>query len=153
MPTIATDPLVKEVHVDAEPDTVFAFFTEADKITRWLAADATTDPRPGGINHQTHQFEGVDYLLRGEFVELDRNHRVVFTWGFQNTEIGRDPGRQHRRGDADPRGRRRHPCASRALRAARAGALASHDQRLGRGSWGEGPRTGCVATTEKGRTQ
>ncbi len=92
MPTIATDPLVKEVHVDAEPDTVFAFFTEADKITRWLAADATTDPRPGGINHQTHQFEGVDYLLRGEFVELDPPHRVVFTWGFQNTEIGVIPG-------------------------------------------------------------
>jgi uncharacterized protein YndB with AHSA1/START domain len=92
MPTIATDPLVKEVHVDAEPDTVFAFFTEADKLTRWLAAEAATDPRPGGIFHQTHRVEGVDYLLRGEFVEVDPPHRVVFTWGFENTEIGVIPG-------------------------------------------------------------
>jgi uncharacterized protein YndB with AHSA1/START domain len=93
MPTIATEPIVKEVHVDAEPDTVFAFFTEADKITRWMAADATTDPRPGGINHQTLQSGGgVNYLLRGEFVELDPPRRVVFTWGFENPEMGVAPG-------------------------------------------------------------
>jgi uncharacterized protein YndB with AHSA1/START domain len=92
MPIIASEPIVKEVHIDAQPDTVFAFFTEADKISRWLAADAKTDPRPGGINHQTHHFEGVDYLLRGEFVELDPPHRLVFTWGFENTEIGVAPG-------------------------------------------------------------
>ena len=92
MPTIATEPIVKEVHIDAEPETVFAFFTEADKISRWLAAEATTDPRPGGIVHQTHHSEGVDYLMRGEFVELDPPHRVVFTWGFENTELGVTPG-------------------------------------------------------------
>ncbi len=92
MPTIATEPIVKEIHIDAQPDTVFAFFTEADKLTRWIAAEAETDPRPGGIYHQTHHFEGVDYLLRGEFVELDPPHRVVFTWGFENSEIGVSPG-------------------------------------------------------------
>ena len=92
MPKVATEPIVKEVHVDAEPDTVFAFFTEADLLTRWMAAEATTDPRPGGVNHQTHHFEGVDYLMRGEFVELDRPNRIVFTWGFENTEMGTDPG-------------------------------------------------------------
>jgi uncharacterized protein YndB with AHSA1/START domain len=89
---IATEPIVKEVHIDARPDTVFAFFTEPDKITRWLSAEATTDPRPGGIMHQTHHADGVDYLLRGEFVELDPPHRVVFTWGFENSEIGVTPG-------------------------------------------------------------
>ncbi len=92
MPTIATEPIVKEVHVDAQPETVFAFFTEAEKITRWLAAEATTDPRPGGVIHQTHRSEGVDYLMRGEFVELEPPHRVVFTWGFENTSMGVTPG-------------------------------------------------------------
>ena len=92
MPTIATEPIIKEIHVDAQPETVFAFFTEADKLTRWLAAEAATDPRPGGIFHQTHRLEGADYLLRGEFVEVDPPHRVVFTWGFENSEIGVGPG-------------------------------------------------------------
>lgn len=92
MPSIATEPIVKEVHIDAQPDTVFAFFTEADKITRWLAKEATTDPRPGGINHQTHHHEGADYLMRGEFVEIEPPRRVVFTWGFENSEIGNVPG-------------------------------------------------------------
>ena len=92
MQTIATEPIIKEIHVDAQPETVFAFFTEADKLTRWIATEAATDPRPGGIFHQTHRLEGVDYLLRGEFVEVDPPHRVVFTWGFENSEIGVSPG-------------------------------------------------------------
>jgi uncharacterized protein YndB with AHSA1/START domain len=92
LPKIATEPIIKEVHVDAQPDTVFAFFTEADKITRWLATEAMTDPRPGGINHQRHHVGGVDYLVRGEFVEVDRPRRVVFTWGFEGKGFGTEPG-------------------------------------------------------------
>lgn len=92
MSTIATEPIVKEVHIDAQPETVFAFFTEADKLTRWIADEAATDPRPGGIYHQTHHFQGVDYRLRGEFLELEPPRRVVFTWGFENTELGVVPG-------------------------------------------------------------
>lgn len=89
--TVSTEPIVKEVHIEARPETVFAFFVDADKITRWLAAAAETDPRPGGINHQTHHWQGVDYLMRGHFVEIDSPRRVVFTWGFENSETGADP--------------------------------------------------------------
>jgi uncharacterized protein YndB with AHSA1/START domain len=92
LPKIATKSITKEIHVDAQPDTVFEFFTEADKITRWLATEAITDPRPGGINHQRHNVGGVDYVMRGEFVDVDRPHRVVFTWGFEGKDFGTDPG-------------------------------------------------------------
>jgi len=35
--------------MDASPETVFAFFTDPEKLTRWLAVEATLDPRPGGM--------------------------------------------------------------------------------------------------------
>jgi uncharacterized protein YndB with AHSA1/START domain len=82
---VRTEPIVHERHIEASPETVFAFFTDADKLTRWLAVDATLDPRPGGVCEQTHVGrDGQHYLMRGEFVEVQAPSRVVFTWGFQN---------------------------------------------------------------------
>jgi uncharacterized protein YndB with AHSA1/START domain len=93
---VGTEPIVKELRIDARPETVFAFFTEPDKLTRWLASEATLDPRPGGINHQTHpgdaDYPGGPYYMRGEFVEVSPPARVVFTWGFENTDVGVHPG-------------------------------------------------------------
>ena len=93
---VGTEPIVKELRIDASPETVFAFFTEPDKLTRWLASEASLDPRPGGINHQTHPGDadnpGGPYLMRGEFIEVSPPSRVVFTWGFENTEVGVPPG-------------------------------------------------------------
>jgi uncharacterized protein YndB with AHSA1/START domain len=93
---VGTEPIVKELRIDASPETVFAFFTEPDKLTRWLASEATLDPRPGGVNHQTHPGDADNpdgpYLMRGRFVEVSPPRRVVFSWGFENSEIGLPPG-------------------------------------------------------------
>jgi uncharacterized protein YndB with AHSA1/START domain len=93
---VGTEPIVKEVRIDASPETVFAFFTEPDKLTRWLASEATLDPRPGGINHHTHPGDTENprgpYYMRGEFVEVAFPSRVVFTWGFENADVGVGPG-------------------------------------------------------------
>jgi uncharacterized protein YndB with AHSA1/START domain len=88
---IGTEQIVKEVRIEASPETVFGFFTESDKMTRWLCSEATVDPRPGGINHQTHPGSETHpdgpYYMRGEFVEVSPPSRVVFTWGFENTPV------------------------------------------------------------------
>lgn len=93
---VKTEPIVKEIWIDATPETVFAFFTEPSKITRWLCTEATLDPRPGGINHQTHPGEDGDpngpYSMQGEFVEVSHPSRVVFTWGFVGSTVGVHPG-------------------------------------------------------------
>lgn len=52
---LGTEPIVKEIRIDASSETVFAFFTEPEKLTRWLCDETTVDPRPGGVNHQTHR--------------------------------------------------------------------------------------------------
>jgi uncharacterized protein YndB with AHSA1/START domain len=89
----ATEPIVHERQIDATPETVFAFFTDPEKMTRWLAAEATLDPRPGGVCHQTHiGSDGTRYLVRGEFVEVSPPSRVVFTWGFENETMDSRPG-------------------------------------------------------------
>lgn len=92
-----TDTIVKEIHIEANPETVFGFFTEPEKLTRWFCSEATTDPRPGGINHQTHpgpEHAPRDFYLRGEFVEVDFPHRVSFTFDFldEHGEHEPDPG-------------------------------------------------------------
>jgi uncharacterized protein YndB with AHSA1/START domain len=88
-----TEPIVHERQIDASPETVFAFFTDPEKLTRWLASEATVDPRPGGVYWQTHLGrDGEHYLMRGEVVELTTPSRIVFTWGFENDNREVRPG-------------------------------------------------------------
>jgi uncharacterized protein YndB with AHSA1/START domain len=88
-----TEPIVHERQIDASPETVFAFFTDPEKLTRWLAVEATVDPRPGGVYWQTHPGrDGERYLMRGEVVEVSTPSRIVFTWGFENENREVRPG-------------------------------------------------------------
>jgi uncharacterized protein YndB with AHSA1/START domain len=89
------EPIVREIHIRATPETVFEFFTDPAKLTRWLATEATLDPRPGGVCHQDHAREdgsGGSYHMRGEFLEVSPPERVVFTWGFTDPDVGVPPG-------------------------------------------------------------
>jgi uncharacterized protein YndB with AHSA1/START domain len=90
---VRTEPIVQTRQIDASPETVFAFFTDPEKLTRWLAIEATVDPRPGGVCRQTHVGrDGERFLMRGEFVEVSPPERVVFTWGFENEDMDLRPG-------------------------------------------------------------
>ena len=89
------EPIVREIHIRATPETVFEFFTDPGKLTRWLATEATLDPKPGGICHQEHAREdgsGGSYHMRGEFLEVSHPERIVFTWGFTDPDVGVPPG-------------------------------------------------------------
>ena len=39
----------KEVRIAARPETVYAFFTDPEKMARWMGIEITLDPVPGGI--------------------------------------------------------------------------------------------------------
>lgn len=87
--------VVREIDIDATPETVFDFFVDSEKLTRWLAVAATLEPRPGGACIQEHVGDHRRpgrWEMRGEFVEVDRPTRVVFTWGFTDLAIGVPPG-------------------------------------------------------------
>jgi uncharacterized protein YndB with AHSA1/START domain len=70
-----------EVRVAARPETVFAYFTDPAKMVRWIGADATLDPRPGGVSRIAISDVAV---MSGEFVEVVPYSRVVFHWGWEN---------------------------------------------------------------------
>jgi uncharacterized protein YndB with AHSA1/START domain len=90
MDAATTDTTVYErtLTIDASPETVWEFLVDPDKLMRWKGISADLDPRPGGV-YRCEVIPG--HTARGEFVELDAPHRLVFTWGWDGQE-GVPPG-------------------------------------------------------------
>ena len=83
------DTILKEVHIDAQPETVYSFFTDPAKMTRWKGQSVVLEPQPGGryevdMNSQAH--------VRGSYVTLEPFSRLVFTWGWEGGEGQMAPG-------------------------------------------------------------
>jgi uncharacterized protein YndB with AHSA1/START domain len=69
----------REIRVEAVPETVFPFFTDPEKMVRWMGVGATLDPRPGGV-FSLNMVE--EYFMEGEYLAVEPHSRVVFTWGY-----------------------------------------------------------------------
>ena len=84
-----TERLVEhEVRVAASPDTVFDFFTDPAKMVQWMGTEATLDPRPGGVCRISPSGQAI---MLGEFVEVERPRRIVFTWGWETALLRTPP--------------------------------------------------------------
>ncbi len=68
------------VRLDAVPEVVFGFLTREDRYIRWQGVKASLDPRRGGV-YRVWMEQGA--VASGEFVEVEPNRRVVFTWGWE----------------------------------------------------------------------
>jgi uncharacterized protein YndB with AHSA1/START domain len=79
----------REVNIDASPETVFEFFTDPAKMVRWKGAQATLDPRPGGVYRVEMNEQAI---VLGEYVEVDPPNRLVFTWGWEGDSAFTPPG-------------------------------------------------------------
>jgi uncharacterized protein YndB with AHSA1/START domain len=77
-----TDVITHELRIEARPETVFAFLTNPDKMTRWKGDSAQLDARPGGV----YRVQIGQAVVVGEFVEIDPPRRVVFTWGWEGND-------------------------------------------------------------------
>lgn len=76
---MVTDRIVVKRHIAAPPSTVYGYLTNSDLWARWQGAEATIEATPGGMF-------GIampnGHRARGEFVELEPNRRIVFSWGW-----------------------------------------------------------------------
>jgi uncharacterized protein YndB with AHSA1/START domain len=98
--TTETTTYERTLLIAASPDTVWEFFVDSEKLMRWKGIEAELDAKPGGRYH-CEVIPG--HTARGEFVELDRPRRLVFTWGWDGQE-GVPPGSSTIEVDLTPEG-------------------------------------------------
>ena len=65
------------ITIDATPAEVFPYLTEPELMTQWMGNYAVLDAVPGG----TFLVDINGVPVRGTYVELQRPHRVVVSWG------------------------------------------------------------------------
>jgi uncharacterized protein YndB with AHSA1/START domain len=81
--------IVREITINADNATVLAFFTDAERLIRWIGSSAQADPRPGGLLLVDVQ---QGYIARGEFREVVPVSRLVFTFGWEGNKENVPPG-------------------------------------------------------------
>lgn len=89
MTTQQANAVVREIHIAASAETIFAFLVDPAKMMQWMGQQVTLDPRPGGICRI--DLNGHD-IARGEYVEVTPHSRVVFTWGWETAGSTPRPG-------------------------------------------------------------
>ena len=85
---LVSDPLVvveQSVSIAASPETVWEFWTDANKLVEWWGVAGEMVPEPGGI-FCTVMENGM--VMRGTYVELDPPNRLVFTFGWEHNAPG-----------------------------------------------------------------
>ena len=80
-----TGVIEREISIAASPETIWDFLVDPMKATSWMGTETSFDPRPGG-EYRVEVISGETAI--GEFVELDRPRRLVFTWGWRNGANG-----------------------------------------------------------------
>lgn len=74
-----TQALEVSLHVAADPEVVFPYFTDPERYVLWMGRTALLDAVPGG-EYRVQMGDGVAAL--GTFIEVDPPRRLVFTWGW-----------------------------------------------------------------------
>jgi uncharacterized protein YndB with AHSA1/START domain len=77
------EPFTASVHVEAQPERVFAYFTEPEAMIRWMGDYAVLDATPGG--EFTVDIGGVP--VRGRYLEVEPPHRLLISWGHAGSEL------------------------------------------------------------------
>ena len=75
--------------IKARPETVFSFFTDADRWLSWQGITAEIDPRPGGVFRMNVRGDG---WASGRFLTVDPYRTIEFTWGWEGADSPVPPG-------------------------------------------------------------
>jgi uncharacterized protein YndB with AHSA1/START domain len=82
--TPETREIEQTLRIAARPETVWRYWTDPGRQTAWWGVAAELDPRPGGI--YLVEMEGGS-VMRGAYVELVPYERIVFTFGWEASDL------------------------------------------------------------------
>ncbi|MDQ0062159.1 SRPBCC family protein [Paenibacillus harenae] len=82
--TSNSDTIKKEIFIECRPETLFSFFTDPDKLVRWMGRHVLLDPSIGG--KYRIDVNGSDIAI-GEYKEMIPNEKIVMTWGWEKSKI------------------------------------------------------------------
>ncbi len=71
------DIVTATVRIDAVPEVVFPYLTDASLMVQWIGEWAALDPSPGGV----FAVNVGSAAARGTFLVVEPPRRVVFSWG------------------------------------------------------------------------
>ena len=75
--------LVREIVIDATPETIWPFLTETERHLEWVGTVGELDARPGGVYRVL--VAGQHHAV-GEFVEVVPFEKVVYTFGWDEKD-------------------------------------------------------------------
>jgi uncharacterized protein YndB with AHSA1/START domain len=73
-----------DLYIAARPEIVFSFFTEPEKLVRWLGIRATLDAQPGGV---CRIYINDHEMVGGQYLEVTPYSRIVFSWGAEDSPL------------------------------------------------------------------
>ena len=79
----------REIAIAAPAVTVFEYFVDPARMTKWMGINAELEARPGGVFRVAINSKSV---VKGAYVTVDPPHRVVFTWGWEAADELVQPG-------------------------------------------------------------
>jgi len=75
--------------IAAQPPTVYSFFLDSDRFTRWMGQGSSLSPNAGGEVRVAYPNGDI---AAGKVVQLLPDKRVAFTWGYEGGAHGLQPG-------------------------------------------------------------
>ncbi|MDR6881158.1 SRPBCC family protein [Bacillus sp. 3255] len=82
--TSSQNTIKKEIFIECRPETLFSFFTDPEKLVRWMGRHVLLDPSIGG--KYRIDVNGSDIAM-GEYKEIIPNEKIVMTWGWERSGV------------------------------------------------------------------
>ncbi len=83
---VSLQTIEQRVRIAASPETVWSFWTDAERLCEWWGSSAEVMSEPNGIFRVVMSPGGP--VMRGSYVELQPFHRLTFSFGWENNALG-----------------------------------------------------------------
>jgi uncharacterized protein YndB with AHSA1/START domain len=80
----SNEKIIKEIFIECRPKTLFPFFTDPDKLVRWMGSHVLLEPTIGG--KYRIDVNGNDIAM-GEYKEIVPNEKIVMSWGWEKSKL------------------------------------------------------------------